>query len=380
MKLFLALPALALLVAPTIPHADAADRIGVRTIAVPAPARGTQLDVTLWYPTISDDAPVVVGDNAVFKGSSAHRDAPIASGSFPIILLSHGGLRAAPNLGVWIASRLAAQGFIVAAPHPPKPNGQNAWDATREIWLRPADLSATLTAVERDPGLAGRIDAREVGILGFLLGGSSALALAGARVDAETYARSCDNGGVGLDCAWFTKSGVDLHEVDTTNVGRSNLDPRIKAVVAVDPELTTTFSAASLSGISIPVHIINLGRPDTILPGLRAASLEKQIPGARYDLVPDATQFDSFNECKPEGPAILRREGDDESLCNYGTRPREEIHAQLAAMIAAIFKHRLPSGLRSREERKAPELSGRQIPVQAQAATQTTLASPPPGE
>jgi predicted dienelactone hydrolase len=333
-----------LLAAVAIPQADAADRIGVRTIVVPAPERGTQLNVTLWYPAASGGTPVVVGDNAVFKGTPAQQDAPIASGSFPVILLSHGGLRSAPNLDGWIGSQLATHGFVVAAPHPPAPAGHTMWDATREIWLRPGDLSATLTAVERDPALVDKIDVHKVGVLGFLLGGSSALALAGARVDAQIYARSCDHGGAGLDCAWFRRSGVDLHRIDSTNVGRSNLDLRIGTIVAIDPELAATFSAASLSGISVPVHIINLGRADAIAPGVNAASLAKLIPQARYDLIPDATSFDSFSECKPEGLMVLRREGDDEGLCSDRTRPRAQIHAQLAAMITAAFKRQLQSG------------------------------------
>ena len=345
MKSLISLLAAATLVASSISHADGMDRIGVRNIAIPAPQRGTQLNAMLWYPAAPGGKPVLVGDNAVFKGTPAYRDAPIAGGSFPVILLSHGGLRAAPNLDGWIASQLAAQGFIVAVPQRPGPGSQSAADALREIWQGPADLSATLTALERDPVLAGKIDIQKVGALGFLLGGSSALAVAGARRDAQAYARSCDQDGAGLDCAWFAKSGIDLHQIDVTHVERSNLDPRIRAVVAVDPELATTFTAASLSDISVPVHIINLGRLGAMLPGLRAASLAARIPEAQYGQISDATQFDSFSACKPEGAAILRGEGDDEDPCNHGRRSREEIHAQLATMIIAAFRRDLQSGM-----------------------------------
>jgi predicted dienelactone hydrolase len=331
----------AIALAASIPYASAADRIGVRSIAMPSPERGMELSVTLWYPADTGGEPVLIGDSAVFRGTPAHRDAPMADGRFPVILLSHGGLRAAPNQDGWIASRLAAQGFVVATPQQPDPGRLSAADAVHEIWLRPGDLSATLTALERDPVLAGKIDAQEVGVIGFLLGGSSALALAGARRDAGAYAGSCDAGGAGLDCGWFAKSGVDLRKIDVVKMERSDLDPRIKAVISVDPEIAATFTAASLSGISIPVHIINLGRPDAMLPGLRASSLAQRIPDVRYDQMPDATHFDVFGVCKPEGPAIVRDEGDDEGLCTDGARPRTEIHAQLAAMIAASFKRHL---------------------------------------
>jgi predicted dienelactone hydrolase len=341
MKFVLALLALVLLDAASIARADAADRIGVRNMTVPSAERGTELGVTLWYPAAPGGTQTLVGDNAVFQGVSAYQDAPISSGSFPVILLSHGGLRAAPNLDGWIAAHLANHGFVVAVPQRPNPGSQKASDATAEIWLRPADLSATLTALQREPG----IDAQRVGVLGFLLGGSSALALSGAQRDAQAYARSCDDGGPGLDCAWFANNGVDLHKIDVANVARSSLDRRVGVIVAVDPELTATFTTASLSRISIPVHIINLGRTDTMLSGLNAASLPERIPHARYDVIPDATPFDSFNACKPEGKAILLSDGDDEGPCDDGARPRAEIHAQLAAMITDTFMRALQGGM-----------------------------------
>jgi predicted dienelactone hydrolase len=345
MKLVFRFIILAALAAGAVPHANADGRIGIRSIAVPAPERGAELNVVLWYPAAAGGTPVLVGDNPVFKGTPAHQDAPIAGGSFPVILLSHGGLRAAPDLDGWIASWLAAQGFIVAAPRRSAAGAQNAADALSEIWLRPADLSATLTALARDPVLADRIDVQRVGALGFQLGGSSALALAGALRDGDAYARSCDQGGTGLDCAWFARNGIDLHKADAARVERSNHDPRIKAVVAVDPELADVFTAESLSAISIPVQIINLGRTETMLPGLNAASLGERIPEARYEAIADATHFDAFNACKPEGAALLRRDDDDESLCSDGARPREEIHRRLGMMIGAAFKLRLQIGM-----------------------------------
>ena len=344
MKLASAVLGLAMLAMAVIPLAHA-DRIGVRTVVVPVPERGIQIDVGLWYPAVSGGQSVLVGDNAVFRGAPAFEDAQVASGAYPLVLLSLGGLRAAPDLDSWIASRLAAQGFIVAVPRRPGPSDLDAAEAPHELWLRPADLSATLTALQHDPAWAATIDAERVGMLGFQLGGSSALALAGARMDAEDYARSCDQGGSGLDCAWFAKHGIDLHRLDAAQVECSHLDPRIKMVVAIDPELADAFTTDSLAGISIPVHIVNLGRPDPLLPGLNATALAAAIPAARYDVLPDATRFDAFSECKPEGAAILRDEGDDGSLCNGGTVARARVHDQLAQLISAAFKRHLQAGM-----------------------------------
>ena len=315
------------------------DKIGVRDIAVSAPERASKITVTIWYPAAAEGVPVLVGDNGVFKGAFAHQGAPIAKGPFPVILLSHGGLRAAANLGSWIASQLAEQGFVVAVPHPPGPMQLKALEAPREMWLRPADISAALTAVERDHALLDKIDTKKIGVLGFLLGGASALALSGAKVDAQMYSKSCETVGINPDCAWFKRKGVDLHQIDTKMLERSNLDPRIKSVVVVDPELAEVFTPASLSGISVPVQVINLGRTGEVLPKDDEVFLSKHISQAHYDLIPDATQFDCFSECKPKGAVILREEGGDESLCAAGPQPREMVHALLSTMITGTFKH-----------------------------------------
>ena len=322
--------------------ANAADAVGVRTMTATAPERGQSLEITLWYPADASGTSVLVGDNKVFEGVPARRDAPIADGAFPIVLVAHGGMRAAPHLSGWIASNLAKRGFVVAATRPPGLGKQGARAAVAEIWLRPADLSATLTMLDRAPALAGHVDPDRVGALGFLLGGTSVLALAGARPDAERYAQSCDQGGTGLDCAWFAQNGIDLRRIDTARLTRSNLDRRIEAAVVVDPELSGSFTPESLSGIAAPVEIINLGRPDTIRPGLNASSLKTAIPAACYVTVSDATQFDSFSRCKPRGSEILSAEGDDDAIRREREgRNRESIHLQLTEIIAEAFERSL---------------------------------------
>src|SRR5262245_40070326 len=98
MRLFPALLFAVVLGAISIQRADAAGQVGVRSISIAAPERADPVPVMMWYPAGSGGTPVVIGDNAVFKGTPALQSAPIAEGSFPVVLISHGGLRAAPNL------------------------------------------------------------------------------------------------------------------------------------------------------------------------------------------------------------------------------------------------------------------------------------------
>jgi predicted dienelactone hydrolase len=322
--------------------ANGADLVGVSTLAVPVPERKGTMEVTLWYPAAAGGEPAVVGESALFHGVSAWRAAPAAAGSRPLILLSQGGLRSGPNIGAWMASRLATRGFVVAMLRQPNPHSQLPQEVLHEVWLRPADISATLTAIENDVAMSARIDANSVGVLGLQLGGTAALAVVGARLDPESFVRSCDPGGTGMDCGWFAKSGVDLRAVDKTRLARSNVDRRIKAVVVIDPELSTSFTRESLARISVPVRAINLGKPTTICAGLNASQLAVDVPNMHYERVLDASQFGAFGECKPQAAEILRTEGEEPLCDDAGGRSRAEIHEQLSAMVEMAFRLSMP--------------------------------------
>lgn len=322
------------------PSAMAGGPPGVTTMAVGAPESGRELTVTLWYPAQPGGTPILVGDNAVFAGAEGRQDAPIADGRFPLVLLSHGGLRSAPGLGGWLAARLAAQGFLIAAVQGPRLGPDDAARAPAEIWQRPADLSTALTALAEDPVWSRHANLEQVAAVGFFLGGTSVLSLAGARLAADEFMRSCDADGHGLDCAWFATSGVDLRTVDAASLARPQLDPRIDAAIAVDPEYGTSFSAESLAGIAVPVEVINLGRPGTIPPGLDASGLASASPRIVYTALPDATRFSAFSLCKPQGAAILAEDGGDDTICRDG-EDRDRAHRELAALILARLKERL---------------------------------------
>jgi predicted dienelactone hydrolase len=106
--------------------ANAGDDAGVRHFPAPSTERGADLDVTVWYPAQPGGEPVNLGDSKLFVGTSAMRDAPMSGGKFPLILLSHGaGMAGNPQALSWIATPLARQGFIVAAPTHPGNTGPN---------------------------------------------------------------------------------------------------------------------------------------------------------------------------------------------------------------------------------------------------------------
>ncbi len=311
-----------------------AENVGVRMEKLFQPSRKGEIEVTIWYPAETGGSTVQVGSNKIFKGVQANQNAPIAAGRYPLVLMSHGGIRSAPHLGGWISRYLAERGYIVVVPRPPRLSYDEAHKAVNELWLRPEDLSLSLDWVLSKAELAEHVVKWDVRALGFYLGGSSMLMLAGAQLDPERYSHSCDEGSIGLDCGWFIGSGVDLKKINLSKLTEIATDDRIQTVVAVDPELSTSMIVNSLSTKQIPVSIITLGHSGSILPALNASNLTNIAPNIRYLMLPDASQYSAFSQCTQQGAELLSNDGEAAAICGETEGlSRADIQLKLAAMI-----------------------------------------------
>jgi predicted dienelactone hydrolase len=202
--------------------------------------------------------------------------------------------------------------------------------ALAEIWQRPVDMIETLKALSNDARWSQRLDFENVGAVGFFLGGSAALSLAGAELDAERYMRSCDEGGrAAVDCAWFAEGDVSLRDLDPAVVSRSHAFPALKVAIAVDPELATSYARDSLREIALPVDVITLQSQD-------AVNLAAAIPNARHHMIAGATHFSAFALCRPRAVAILEEEGESSAICTERDgQNRAEIQERLGDLIAS---------------------------------------------
>lgn len=127
-------------------------------------------------------------------------------------------------------------------------------------------------------------------------------------------------------------------------LSRSRRDQRLKAVIAVDPELSTSLAVDRLAAVAIPVEVINLGQPGSIAAGLDAWTLATSAPQIGYTTVPNATQFSAFSICTAKGAAILAEDGGNEAICNSDLDVgRGHIHTELASLIAGFLKRHLGS-------------------------------------
>lgn len=320
-----------------------ASEAGVREMTVTQPGR--DLAVTVWYPAGAGGKPTTVGDNKVFKGAAASVDAPVVPGRHPLVLLSHGSGSRVEAMG-WLATELAKAGFVVAGPnHPGTTGGYSTPADTPKLWQRTADISAVIDAVTKNPAWSGFIDADRIGVVGFSLGGATAMELSGARANLEAFASYCD-GYKEWDCAWFAGGvgfvndekvkveKVDLRTLDRARFEQSNLDRRIKTAVLADPGLVQAYDTESLKQIDIPMHFINLGEGESIPLAVISDKLAKLTPKGRYATVAGATHFSFLPECKDGAAEMLKSVGEIDPICSdEATRPRGELHAELIGLV-----------------------------------------------
>ncbi|HAZ75800.1 MAG TPA: lipoprotein signal peptide [Enterobacteriaceae bacterium] len=313
------------------------------------------LNVALWYPTLQSGMPASVGDNIVFIGTQALRDAKPAPGKHPLLLVSHGYGGSWRNLN-WVAQRMSAQGYIVAAvDHPGTTTHNRNPKAAQQLWQRPQDLRRTLDAILTAPALAGEVDNTRIAAVGHSLGGWTVLELAGARFAADRFIADCQNHSVLSSCKLLHTLGID-QPLAAERLAEDARDPRIKAVVSLDLGLARGFTPASLKQISIPVLIMAAQADSDALPArLESGHLAAFIPAAwqRYIRVEGATHFSFMQLCKPGAAALIEQEAPGEGIVcqDGGTVSRSDIHQHLADEMGAFLQQALALPPRSDDTR-----------------------------
>jgi predicted dienelactone hydrolase len=264
---------------------------------------------------------------------------------------------------MWLAHRLAAQGYIVGAiSHhgntalEPRPAAQGFL----LYWERARDLDVALNALLADTLFGPRIDTTRIGAAGFSLGGYTVLATAGARFNPGEYDRFCASNERDFTCegqAEFPQAPsifAELRKTDTVvqaslrRASQSYRIPRVKAVLAIAPALGGGFTHADMAGVRIPVSIV-VGDSDHVAPvATNARRFADLIPGAQLTVIPGGVGHYTFlAECTERGRAILPL------LCGEAAGiNRQEIHDRVAAMALAFFSRTLrydPKALRGQE-------------------------------
>lgn len=290
-----------------------------------SPERNDRVEVYVWYPTASDSVNFIFGQNKVFLGTKTSLNAPVLKGRHPVILLAHGGMRSSPFHSGWIASGLAKKGFIVVVPQYDFSKLEPAL-ASHELWLRPSDLSNSLVSIENIPFFKDFIDKEKIYGVGFFLGGTSMLSLAGAKFEPNRYKKSCLNDKVNIDCAWLYENKIDLSYLPDI-VFFSNKNNRLKSVVVINPELTKTLDENFSKLIDLPVKVIDIRDGESEMDEyLDFDNALRAIPNLKKIKLSESNLFGAFSLCTPIGKTILSMEGGENICIEPKSQKREHTH------------------------------------------------------
>ena len=309
---------------------------GMQTLMIPDTQGTRHLEGFLWYPAETALTEPAHG-NAVWEPILVAPDATARPGPFPLVVLSHGMFGNARNQA-WLADRLVAQGYAVAAiDHPGTSTFNRDPDHQRQLWNRPRDISRVIDHLADDP----RIDASRIYMAGHSLGGFTAVALAGGRYDPDGFDAFCADMPDDLVCGIFDRWHVARSPEDRAAMAQDLSDNRIRAFAVFDLGGTQTFSTESLGAIDSPMLVY--GAP-VDLEGLNldveSRALVAALPSAltTYHEPETLAHFDFLGVCTENGLAILKEEEpDDVFVCEEGRDARRAEHAQIASEVAAFF-------------------------------------------
>lgn len=327
--------ALALLPLPTL-----ADTLpGYHRLSIPAAHRAAPLNAALWYPA-TQSTPSMIGQDAVFMGTGAMMDAPALAGLRPLVLFSHGSGGNMDNMG-WLAADLVDKGAIVlGVNHPGSTSRDSHAQQSARSWDRPADLTAALDAILADPAWQGRIDPTRISVLGFSMGGATALQLMGVQTSRARFAAHCAEAAAAPDCSFLTRGGVELTTL-APEWEANHRDPRISSAVVIDAGYSHAMTPVSLGAVTQPVLLINLG---TTGSGLQAAgmgpeggNIAPQMPRAIYVEIPRAIHFTFLGLCGWTAPALLWISGEEPICSDPWFTDRAAVHDQIAAAVTAFL-------------------------------------------
>ncbi|MAW78841.1 MAG: peptidase [Parvularcula sp.] len=302
----------------------------------------------IWYPAA--DAAVaesfdIPSDKPVFIGGRAIRDAQIAPGRHPLIVLSHGTGGSAFQM-MWLGRRLAEAGYVAAAiDHHGNTAAEDEFDPRGflYVWERPRDISFLISEILADPQFSESLDSQRIGAAGFSLGGYSVTATLGGRIDLERFAAFCASSEADNTCLPQTEYPdveEDLEALlqsdpsaapEKEASAASYRDDRIKAAAVMAPAIVQMFSDESLSEIDAPLLIL-AGQADEVAPvATNAQRLADAVSNAEMNIYSDAGHYVFLNACTSRGKRYVPVCKDASSV------DRVAIHEDAAAQIESHF-------------------------------------------
>jgi predicted dienelactone hydrolase len=316
--------------------------VGQTTLMLSDITRKRPLKTEIWYPTF-DTIKINISAEYPFKLPRTSKDAEIIKGTFPLILLSHGtgGNRISQ---MCLACELVGQGYIVASvDHYGNTFDNKIPENFVRIWDRPKDISFVLKQLLSDDFWRSKIDTAKIGMVGFSLGGYTALALAGGQIS-YNFLQDFSKTDEGIIEFTLPELGNISHLLTTSiaNDGEKeniNLkDNRIKAFIALAPAMGQGYkSKKQFENITSPIMIIGAQGDERTPVQTNANHYHLLIGESKYvELEGKVGHYIFMNVAKDElirnAPIIFK---DDISV------NRKEVHKNVATIVLDFFEDAL---------------------------------------
>ena len=187
----------------------------------------------------------------------------------PLAIITHGFTSSRGDFQ-YLAEHLASHGYIVLVPEHIGSDAVYKEAFLRgelsttvspiEFYSRPQDITTLLDEVEESE-LNSLINWQQVGILGHSFGGNTALVVAGAPINQERINQECQENELSLNASMLLQCRASfLPPIDF-----DQRDPRVKAVIAINPVTSTALGPESMGKIEIPTMMLG-GSKDIAAP------------------------------------------------------------------------------------------------------------------
>jgi predicted dienelactone hydrolase len=258
------------------PAAGASRHLGVRTLEGRDPVTGGALPMAVIYPAaMPASGSVSAGEMPTMFGPypiAAVRDAPIAPGRRPLIVVSHGHGGA-----LWghhdLAEALARAGYLAALVEHVGDSwrDQSGFRTGRAVYGRAYQVSAVIDRLLADPALAAQIDGARIGVAGFSAGGYTSLLIVGAEPDYSRVpgycARHPDDPEICKDA--LVLEAIPAHHAPTK-------DPRVTAAFVMAP-FAVVFGPDAFRAVTAPVFLAWADADQVLLPDENAAPVARAL-------------------------------------------------------------------------------------------------------
>lgn len=317
---------------------------------------GTQsrpLHLHLYYPTFQQRDEVL--RHRSFVHGTVAENAPFIDRKMPLILLSHGSQGSAHDL-LWLTEALVQAGFMVAAvDHHGNTSAESRHYHGGEFlwWERAGDLQYVVRFLRKDRILKNLVDTQNIGIVGYSIGGYTAMSNLGAITDRVLFEEFCRAHPYMKVCFFFTTE-IHAEDKDKGNHVLSSMEhaykdadqrmnwsyliPEIKAAVLLAPAALMSLTSASLKTIKAPVltyiaaedRVTYTKNQPQILNQLATKPLIKVLPGFHH--------YTFTSSCEPWLAFFL----DHHDYCkDHKELNRDEEHHKLRHDIKHFLSERL---------------------------------------